>query len=63
MDELIKRLFEGETHLLPKVISLLEKDPNQAVSFLSSIDLDIRRKTYTFGLTGPPSEGKSRLII
>ena len=62
MDELIKRLFEGETHLLPKVISLLEKDPNQAVSFLSSIDLDIRRKTYTIGITGPPGAGKSTLI-
>ena len=62
MDELIKRLFEGETHLLPKVISLLEKDSKQVVSFLSSIDLDIRKRTYTIGITGPPGAGKSTLI-
>ena len=62
MDELIKRLFEGEIHLLPRVISLLEKDPSQVVSFLSSIDLDIRKRTYTIGITGPPGAGKSTLI-
>ena len=62
MDELIKRLLEGEVHLLPRVISLLEKDPSQVVSFLSSIDLDIRKRTYIIGITGPPGAGKSTLI-
>ena len=61
MEDIARRVLDGDQRALSRALSLLEQNSPQAPEVMKSIDLNTGR-CYTVGITGPPGAGKSTIV-
>ena len=61
MDNVVKRLLEGDQRSLSRLISLLEKGDPRSAEVLARVHSHTGR-AYCIGVTGPPGVGKSTIV-
>jgi LAO/AO transport system kinase len=59
--QLLENMFSGNTGALARLMTLVERDENEAGSILEAIVSKLGR-AFTIGITGPPGAGKSSLV-
>ena len=61
MEDIARRVLDGDGRALSRALSLLEQNSPEAPGVMKSIDLHTGR-CYTVGITGPPGAGKSTIV-
>ena len=60
-EELVQKALDGDRRALPRLFTLLERDPLSCGDIMKSIH-PLTGKAHCVGVTGPPGAGKSTLV-
>ena len=60
-EELVQKALDGDRRALPRLFTLLERDPLSCGEIMKSIH-PLTGKAHCVGVTGPPGAGKSTLV-